>query len=180
MAVERHLVLVHTPDFQDVRDFHEIACKVQELAPDIEVFIASNEIPSSVTRRRAAKKPTLVFSPGTLIDFRPVRGKVYAGTAIPKLEQLARFRAAGVPVPAWAEIKPGVGLSEAIFGKLVVVKPGYSLSSHGHHMTVTRREAVRFQPPESFPEDHPGRHAPMFAQQFIDTGEFVNHHRVLT
>jgi hypothetical protein len=180
MAAERHLVLVHTPDFQDARDFHEIACKVQEFAPDIEVFIASNEIPSSVTRRRAARKPTLVFSPGTLNDFKPVRGKVYAGTAIPKLEQLARFRAAGIPIPASAEIKPGVELPEAIFGKLVVVKPGYSLSSHGHHMTVTRRETVRFQTPESFPADHPGRHAPMFAQQFIDTGEFVNHHRVLT
>ena len=45
MTVERHLVLVHTPGFQDVRDFEDIAQRVRELAPDIEVFIAYNEIP---------------------------------------------------------------------------------------------------------------------------------------
>ena len=96
MTVERHLVLVHTPGFQDVQDFDNIARKVQELAPDIEVFIASNDIPSSVTRRRAGRLPTLVFSPGKLLEFRPERGKIYAGSPIPKLEQIARFRASGL------------------------------------------------------------------------------------
>jgi hypothetical protein len=42
-----------------------------------------------------------------------------------------------------------------------------------------RREAVRFRPQAAFPEDHPGRYRPMFAERFIDTGPFVNHHRVL-
>jgi glutathione synthase/RimK-type ligase-like ATP-grasp enzyme len=109
-----------------------------------------------------------------------LRGKIYAGTAIPKLEQLARFEAAGIPVPPSAEIVPGIDLPEAVFGSHVVIKPGYSTASHGHHMTLMRREAVRFQPRESFPEDHPGRYGPMFAQRFIDTGECVSHHRVLT
>ena len=104
MAAERHLVLVHTPGYQDVADFHDIARKVRERAPDIEVFIASNTIASSVTRRQASKLPTLVFSPGNLLEFRPLRGKVYAGSPIPKLEQIARFKAAGLPVPASAEI----------------------------------------------------------------------------
>jgi glutathione synthase/RimK-type ligase-like ATP-grasp enzyme len=180
MTVERHLVLVHTPGFQDIQDFEEIAQKVRDLASDIEVFIVNNEIPSSVTRRRAARMPTLVFSPGTLIDFRPLRGKVYAGTAIPKLEQLARFKAAGVPVPPSAEITPGVVLPETVFGSHIVVKPGYSTASQGHHMTLVRREAVTFQPRESYPQDHPGRYGPMYAQRFVDTGECVNHHRVLT
>jgi hypothetical protein len=180
MTVERHLVLVHTPGFQDVRDFEEIAQKVRELAPDIEVFIAYNEIPSSVTRRRTARMPTLIVSPGKLIDFRPLRGKVYAGTPIPKLEQLARFEAAGLPVPPSVEITPNMSLPEAVFGSHVVVKPGYSIASHGHNMTLMRREAVRFQPQQSYPDDHPGRYGPMFVQRFIDTGEYVNHHRVLT
>jgi hypothetical protein len=180
MTIERHLVLVHTPGFQDAGDFEEIAQKVREFAPDIEVFVAYNEIPSSVTRRRAARMPTLVVSPGQLIDFRPLRGKIYAGTAIPKLEQLARFKAAGVPVPPSVEITPDVNLPEVAFGSHVVVKPGYSTASQGHHMTLMRREAVRFQPRESYPQDHPGRYGPMFAQRFIDTGEYVNHHRVLT
>jgi hypothetical protein len=180
MTVERHLVLVHTAGYQDIRDFQEIARKAQELAPDIEVFVASNDIPSSVTRRHASKRPTLVFSPGNLIEFRPLRGKVYAGSPIPKLEQIARFRAAGLPVPPSAEIVPDVVLPEPAFGSHVVVKPGFSQASDGRGITLMRREAVRFAPPESYPEGHPGRHGPMLAQRFIDTGPRVNHHRVLT
>jgi hypothetical protein len=180
MTVERHLVLVHTPGYQDVRDFECIARKVQEQAPDIEVFIASNGIPSSVTRRRAGRRPTLIFSPGNLLEFRPERGKVYAGSPIPKLEQVARFRAVGLPVPATAEITPNLVLPAAEFGSHVVVKPGHSYASHGRNITLMRREMVRFCPPHDYPEDHPGRHAPMFAQRFVDTGPLVNHHRVLT
>lgn len=178
--IERNLILVHTPDLQDVHDFQEIARKVQELASDIEVFIASNAIPSSVTRRRAAARPTLVFSPCRLFEFRPARGKVYAGRPIPKLEQIARFRAAGLPVPPTAEISPDLVLPEAEFGPLVVVKPGYSQASRGEHLVLMRREAVRYRARHEYPEDHPGRYAPMLVQRFIDTGPFVNHHRVLT
>jgi hypothetical protein len=178
--LERNLVLVHTHGYQDLADFQEIARIVQEHAPDIEVFIASNDIPSSATRRRAAKRPTLVFSPGNLLEFRPTRGKVYAGSPIPKLEQLTRFKSSGLPVPEFAEITSNVVLPPEIFGPLVVIKPGFSAASHGHHMTLIRRDAVRFQPRGSYPNDHPGRYGPMFAQRFIDTGPFINHHRVLT
>jgi hypothetical protein len=180
VTIERHLILVHTPGYQDVEDFNEIARKVQERAPNIEVFVASNNIRSSVTRRRASRLPTLIFSPGNLLEFSPARGKIYAGSPIPKLEQIARFRSAGLPVPATAEITPNAVLPEAEFGSHVVIKPGFSQASHGHHMTLMRREAVRFRPRETYPEDHPGRYGPMFAQQFVDTGPFVNHDRVLT
>ncbi len=180
MTVERHLVLVHTAGYQDLRDFESIARTVRDHAPDIEVFIASNDIPSSVTRRRAARRPTLIFSPGQLLEFRPARGKVYAGNPIPKLEQIARFRAVGLPVPPSIEITPDTVLSESEFGPYVVVKPGYSIASHGRAMTLMRRERVRFRPPHEYPDDHPGRHASMFAQRFIDTGPYVNHYRVLT
>jgi hypothetical protein len=67
-----------------------------------------------------------------------------------------------------------------VFGSHVVAKPGFSQASHARGMTLMRREAVRFQPREAYPEDHPGRHGAMFAQRFIDTGPFINHHRVLT
>ena len=180
MSVERHLVLVHTPGDQEVGDFEEIGRKVRALAPDIAVFIASNDVPSSVTRRQAAQRPTLVFSPGNLIRFRPMRGKIYAGHPIPKLEQIARFKAAGVPVPESVEIVPDLVLPEATFGSHVVVKPGHSLASMGRNITLMRREAVRFQPRDSYPEDHPGRYGPMYVQRFIDTGPFTYHYRVLT
>jgi hypothetical protein len=180
MSVEHHLILVHTVGDQDVEDFRDIARRVQALAPDIEVFIAENDLRNSVTRKRAGRRPTLIFSPGNLIQFRPVRGRIYAGSPIPKLEQLARFKAAGLPIPESVEITPDVILPEARFGSHVLVKPGSSLSSHGQDITLMRREAVRFRPRKTYPPDHPGRQAPMFAQRFIDTGPFVNHYRVLT
>jgi len=180
MTVERHLILVHTDGYQDVQDFQEIAQKVRALAPDIEVFIASNDIKASVTRRHAGKRPSFIFSPGHLIEFQPLRGKLYAGFPIPKLEQIKRFEAAGVPVPASAEITPDIVLPEAEFGSHVVVKPGFERSSHGNSMTLMRREEVRFQPREAYPQDHPGRYGPMYAQRFVDTGPFINHYRVHT
>jgi hypothetical protein len=180
MTALRNLVLVHQPGCQDRADFETIARKVQELADDIEAFVASNEIPSSFTRKKAAQRPTLVFSPGNLDAFRPLRGKIYAGQPIPKLEQMARMAAAGLPVPAFAEVTPNLVLSEQAFGSHVVMKPGHSLSSHGQDITLMRRETVRYRPPEQFPPDHPGRLGPMFVQRFIDTGPLVNHYRVLT
>lgn len=180
MTIERHLILVHTPGYQALADFQDIAQKVREGAPDIEAFIASNTIPSSVTRRQASKLPTLIFSPGNLLEFRPMRGKIYAGSPIPKLEQIARLKAARLPVPPSAEITPDIVLPEVVFGSHVVIKPGFSEASQGQYITLMRREAVRFRPREAYPEDHPGRLGPMLAQRFIDTGPFVNHHRVLT
>ena len=158
MTAERNLVLVHTPGYQAVEDFQSIGRAVQELAPDIEVFIASNSISSSVTRRQAGRRPSLIFSPGKLLSFRPMRGKVYAGSPIPKLEQIERFHAARLPVPATAEIKPNVDLPKAVFGSYVVVKPGFSESSRGQFITLMRREAVNFQSRERFAQDHPGRY----------------------
>ena len=168
MTAERNLVLVHTPGYQAVEDFQSIGRTAQELAPDIEVFIASNSISSSVTRRQAGRRPSLIFSPGRLLSFRPMRGKVYAGSPIPKLEQIERFRAAGLPVPPTAEIKPNVDLPKADFGPYIVVKPGFSESSRGQFITLMRRETLSFQPRERFAQDH------------IDTGTFVHHYRVLT
>ena len=78
----RNLVLVHSAGWQDVADFHAIKLRVEKTAPDIEVFVASNDIRSSLTRKRAAERPTLVFSPIRLLAFRPARGKVYAGRRI--------------------------------------------------------------------------------------------------
>jgi hypothetical protein len=180
MTIERNLILVHQPGCQDRADFETIAHKVMEMSPDIEAFIASNEIPSSVTRKKAGRRPTLIFSPGNLIAFRPMRGKIYAGKPIPKLDQMSRLRTAGVPVPAFVEITPGISLPEEVFGSHVVVKPGFPLASHGQDITLMRREAVVYRPREEFPPDHPGRFGPMFAQRFVDTGPFVNHYRVLT
>jgi hypothetical protein len=47
----------------DIADFFRIRELIAERAPDIEVFIADNESPCSVTRRQAARRPALPFTP---------------------------------------------------------------------------------------------------------------------
>src|ERR1700726_4963108 len=88
---ERNLVLVHSNRWQDRADFETIKGHVEALAPDIAGFIASNDIPSSITRKRAASRPTLIFSPIRLLSFKPARGKLYAGTPMSKIDEMRRL-----------------------------------------------------------------------------------------
>jgi hypothetical protein len=166
----RNLVLVHSAGWQDVADFHAIKLRVEKTAPDIEVFVASNDIRSSLTRKRAAERPTLVFSPIRLLAFRPARGKVYAGRHMSKLIEMRRLADAGIPVPKFEAIRPDTKLLEADYGPYVVVKPSFELASWGQGVELRRTVDVRYRPPEDYPQDHPGRRGPMIAQTFIDCG----------
>ncbi len=113
--------------------------------------------------------------------FKPRRGKVYQGLAIPKIEEIARLTAAGVSVPRTAILTPNLRLDEADWGEFVVVKPtDIATSSHGRGFQLMRTRRVRFIPPQEYPADHPGRLGPMMVQQFIDTGEELTTYRVLT
>jgi hypothetical protein len=167
----RNLVLVHTKGWQDIADFQTIKAHVEKMAPDIEVFIVSNDIRSSVTRRRAAKRPTLVFSPVILMAFRPDRGKVYAGQPMPKLTEMRRLAAAGMPIPRFEEIRPETILSTDVYGPYVVVKPSHHLASWGQGVELRRTADARYRSPSEYPAGHPGRRGPMIAQKFIDCGK---------
>ncbi len=179
MPAERHLVLVHTPEWQDMGDFHDIARRVERMAPDIRTFVVSNDDTASVTKRRAAEAPTLVFSPIRLGQFRPRRGRVFAGQTVSKLVEMECLAAAGLPIPHFTELGPDTRLDPALFGSHVVVKPSYALSSFGQGIELWPVDQVAYRPAESFPADHPGRQGPMIAQRFIDCGEAMSC-RVLT
>jgi hypothetical protein len=167
---EKNLVLVHSNRWQDRADFEIIKDNVEALAPDIAVFIASNDIPSSMTRKRAASRPTLIFSPIRLLSFKPARGKLYAGAPMSKIDEMRRLAAAGLPIPSFEVIKPNTQLSPDNYGPFVLVKPSYSFASFGQGMELCRTSGLRYRAPAEFPEWHPGRQAPMFAQKFIDCG----------
>ena len=180
MAPERTLVLVHQPTRQDAADFVRIARRIGEIAPDIEVVIVSNETLAAVTRRRAARRPSLVVSPGPLGVFRPARGRLYAGFPMPKDEQIRRLEAGGIRVPASCVLTPETVLPADRFGAHVVMKPLAPSASWGQGQTLMRRTDVRYRAPSDYPEGHLGRLAPMLVQRFIDTGPKVNHVRVNT
>lgn len=179
MPIDRNLVLVHTEGWQDLSDFLAIKVHVERMAPDIEVFIASNLSPSSFTRKKAAARPCLVFSPVKLLTFRPDRGRLYVGQPMSKMVEMQRLLSAGLPVPAFEEIRPGIVLSPDVYGPYVVVKPSYELASWGQGISLHRTENVLYQAPSEYPEEHPGRHGPMVVQKFIDCG-YAMTCRVLT
>src|SRR6266511_2561382 len=75
----RNLLILHTPFRQDVSDWFLVKRRIDVLATDIEVRIATNGQRNSVTRRWQASRPSLVFSPCTLEEYAPKGGTVYAG-----------------------------------------------------------------------------------------------------
>jgi hypothetical protein len=178
--IERHLVLVHQRVRQDVADFLAIAARVRAAAPDIEVFVVENEALNTVTRRRAAAKPTLVFSPGPLGLFRPLRGTIRQGCQMTKLEEIEALSRGGAPVPAFAQLTEGFRPDPALFGEFVLIKPSFALSSYGQGIEVMRTRDVRYRPPQDYPANHPGREGPMIVQRLIDTGPARTFYRVLT
>ncbi len=168
---ERHLLLVHQPDAQDRKDFDQIAAAVRRKAPDIAVFIASNETPSAVTRKQAAKRPTLVFSPLYLRDFKPARGKVYAGQLLNKQQQMERFVQAGLPVPPFWFKGANSQPDPAKLGSHVLVKSATLGASRGDGI-VLMRTATALASVDRLGE--------VFLQRFINTGRYPTCYRVYT
>ncbi len=174
----RNLVIVHEPDIQDIADLESIAGEVEAAAPDIEVFVASNDIPSSTTRKQAARRPALIYSPTVLRRFQPARGKVYAGALIRKDVQARRLTDAGVSVPDFAILAGDFDLDPARFGPLVMVKPT-GFTSHGRGIEIVRTSELAGQGWRGHAAVKRAGHRPI-VQRFIDTGELPSHYRVLT
>jgi hypothetical protein len=167
----RNLVLVHEPFVQDRADLEAIAREIHASAPDIEVFVASNDTRSSTTRKQAGRRPTLVYSPTELRSFQPLRGKIYAGALIPKNVQLQRLVEAGVPVPEFAVLNDNIELDPDRFGQVVMVKPT-GLTSHGSGIEMMRTSALAGSRWRNHPAVRAAGDDPLIVQRFIDTGEY--------
>ena len=174
-----NLVLVHEPYVQDRADLEAIAREVATFAPDIEVFIASNDIRSSTTRKLAARRPTLVYSPTELRSFQPLRGKIYAGALITKDVQVRRLSEKGVPVPDFSLLTGDFELVPDRFGPLVMLKPS-GFTSHGRGIELIRTATLQGTRWREYPAVREAGERPMIVQRFIDTGEYPSHYRILT
>jgi len=118
--IERHLILIHRRGLRDAADFEAIAEKVRERAPDIEVFVVDSFSAASVTRRRAAERPTLVFSATQPIRFRPARAVAHLGAGLEGAdhapERLVEERADQLFQYPRAEFETGEGAGLAALG----------------------------------------------------------------
>jgi hypothetical protein len=117
----RNLLIVHTAE--DISDWMEVKRRIEKWAPDLEVRIATNGLPNSVTRRWQVSRRSLVFSACALREYQPKGGTVYAGRRFTKLEQIERLAGQGIPVPLTARLTKDFDLDPARWGRYVVAKP---------------------------------------------------------
>lgn len=171
------LVMVHNPFCQDIGDFENIASLVRSNHPQIEVFIVENDSIASVTRKQAAKKPSLIFSPGEIGLFTPRRGKILAGRPIPKIEQMERMRAASVSTPDFDILGPDGCVDASRFGPVVIIKSGANFTSHGKNVFLVKSHAV----PDLIRSrgDKWAEGAPWIVQKFIEPAGGTHNYRVL-
>jgi hypothetical protein len=180
VGIRRHLVIAYRPGWQSLEDLNTMAGYVRDIDPTIRTFLVPTTHRNPITRREVATKPTLVVSNGRMTTFRPVRGKVYQGWPIPKIEEVRRLQLAGLPVPRTEILTPELKLDPADWGEFVIVKPtDIATSSHGLGIKLMRTSRVRYIAPRDYPQGHPGRLGPMLVQQFIDTGERLTTYRLL-
>jgi hypothetical protein len=142
----RNLVIVHTPPFQGLPDWLEVKQRIEARAPDIEVRIATNGSPNSVTARWQIQRPSLVFSVSPLFNFKPKGGTVHAGHPMTKIEQIERLASNGFAVPPTALLSPNLVLDRETWGRYVVLKPWDG--KMGQDVRLLRTEDVAARYPE--------------------------------
>jgi hypothetical protein len=172
----RNLLIVHTPPYQALSDWLEVKQRIETRAPDIEVRIATNGSPNSVTRRWQVGRPSLVVSVGPLSQLEPKGGRIYAGRFISKLEQIEQLAAMGLPVPRTAMLTRDLTLDEDAWGRYVVVKPLHGMQGREVRVVRARDVAARCG---ALTLD--GRRS-MIVQPYIEHAEdgYPTEHRVLT
>ncbi len=173
-----NLILVHQDTKQALSDLETIARNVAAADTGIKTFVVDTKTLDWSLGEQVSGEPTLTVSPMPIKKFVPPRGRICQGFEYRKCEQNERLRAIGVPVPDWVEIGPDTKLDPEEWGPYVVVKP--ELGRKGAEIRIKRTERVRFKPEQDFPEGHPGRKAPHFAQRFVYTGPWPSNFRVVT
>jgi hypothetical protein len=123
MPPTRNLLIVHTPDSQDLSDWAGVKERIDQRAPDIDVRIIENGQRHAVVRRWQVSRPSLVFSPCEIEGYEPRGGRIYAGRHYDKSVQVRRLSEAGVSVPRSTELLSGLVLKPEIWGDYVIVKP---------------------------------------------------------
>ena len=167
------------PKKEGIEDFRRAGALIEARAPDIKVSVLSTA--SALTKLRTpamAMRPTLSIEMDRVKWLNPLRGTRLVHQRMGKIAELSALAAAGLPVPRWTEIVPGTKLDPVAWGPYVVVKP--SRGMRGAFVRIAKTGRVRYTAPADHPQDHPGRRAPMLAQQFVHTGSWPTAYRVLT
>lgn len=174
-----NLIIIHFPGRQHLSDFTTIREILGRHAPDIEVHILSKGIPIPLAFwRKAAERPTVLFSPMPIPIPSRVRGLRLIAKKVTKFSEARMLEEAGFPVPFTQMIMPGTVLDERQWGPFAVVKP--NMSYRGQGVRLQRTRDVRWIDTNLLPADDPRHDQNLIAQQFIDTGPHALCYRVMT
>src|SRR5262249_3234678 len=110
-----------------------------------EVRIATNGARNSVTARWQSSRPSLVFSPYSMREYRPKRGTVYASRGFSKLDQIERLSRQGLPVPRTAKLTRDLTFDTAVWGRYVVAKPLRGAMGRDVYLVRTSEVAGRYE-----------------------------------
>jgi hypothetical protein len=175
----RNLIILHDTRIQPDRDFREVAKRVAALAPDIRAFVITERRRNLRAQLAQLWRPTLFVQMEPVPGLRRLRGYLAEPHSGGKMRDYAILDAAGLPVPRWTEIVPGIALDPAAWGAWVVVKADRGL--RGLSVEAVATSELRYRAPEELPEGHLGRtHGPLLAQRYIRTGLAPEYYRVLT
>jgi len=176
----RNLILVYVPEQVNPQDFRDIGAAVKSRSPEIETIVMNAERPDPHALRKAARSPSLIVSQGTLLNFRPARGKIYSGKSVNKAMQSKRLRDHAVPTPHARTFIGNESYVEEEFGPYVMVKItrlGIASGGTGIKLMHTRNIA-KYKYEIRLLEEK--TRAPVLIQSFIDTGPNPSTYRVLT
>jgi hypothetical protein len=160
-------------------DFRHVASRINTSTSDVFARV----LPTTMHPGRLMGTVASAFRPSVSIEMdrlkrlKPLRGHRYSHVRMGKDEEMARLVQAGIPVPRWVNVEPGITLDAGEWGPYVVVKP--RVGARGAFVWVHRTGKVRYKAPESYPDGHPARDG-LVAQQFIYTGAWPVAYRVLT
>ena len=140
----RNLLIIQSVPEQDPSDWIAVKQRIEHTAPDIEVRIANNRHPNSVTARWQVRRPSLVFSPCRLMGFVPRGGVVYCGHPFGKYEQIRRLSSIGVAVPRTETLSSTDSFDPKEWGECVVVKPDRFNNGTGVKLVRTIDVASRY------------------------------------
>lgn len=171
-------ILVANDEAYRKDDFLRIAAEMRQLAPEIHCYNVWRDRLSPRAQAAQLLRPTLTIELARPRRHWTLRGAVARAQGGGKVAGYRRFDAAGLPLPRWTVIEPATRLDPAEWGEWVVLKP--ARGSRGRGVTIARAAEVRYQPPESYPPEHPGRRGPMLAQRYIYPGPWPVHYRVTT
>ena len=162
------------------RDFREVAKRVRRLAPDIHAHVVTERAGIGRARWLQLLRPSLFVQIDPLEGLRIRRGTL-AGpdrSSSGKMQAYRVLEAAGLPVPPWREIVPGIKLDPAEWGPWVVVKP--DRGKQGIDVESVATAELRYRSADELPPGHLGRTGPLLAQRYIPTVDGPSYYRVTT